>query len=151
MRADLARWARYDEPFHFSVAPDPQTALRLTPARRIAEARAALTLALFRAAWADDEDINDPAVLEHVLQATDLPTSLLGRVSEPEVKEALRRNTAEAEASGVFGVPSFLVLPRPQGPPQLFFGQDRLPFVQAALYPIGALSACQRGRTPAHG
>lgn len=154
VREDLARWARYyDEPFHFqSRFPiHTVTALRLTLLVESAEARAALTLALFRAAWADDEDINDPAVLEHVLQATDLPTSLLGRVSEPEVKEALRRNTAEAEALGVFGVPSFLV-PRPQGPPQLFFGQDRLPFVQAALYPDRRpLALANVGRTPAHG
>ena len=105
---------------------------------------------MFRAAWADDEDINDPAVLEHVLQATDLPTSLLGRVSEPEVKEALPSQHRRGRGPGRLWRPSFLV-PRPQGPPQLFFGQDRLPFVQAALYPIGAPCACQRGRTPAHG
>lgn len=138
VREDLARWARYyDEPFHFQSRFPVQTvtALRLAllagPAE--SEARSKLSLALFRCCWVQDEDLNDPAVLSRVLLEVGLSTDLLSRCHESEVKEQLRKNTAEAEALGVFGVPSFLVT-QPHGT-QLFFGQDRLHFVEAALRP----------------
>jgi 2-hydroxychromene-2-carboxylate isomerase len=154
VREDLARWARYyDEPFHFQSRFPIQTvtALRLALLAAPGDERARLSLALFRACWAQDDDINDPAVLARVLGEVGLSPGLLDRVQEPAVKEQLRANTAEAEALGIFGVPSFLV-PSCQGPPQLFFGQDRLPFVQAALRPQRlAPSLPAQPRNPAHG
>lgn len=154
VREDLARWARYyDEPFHFQSRFPIQTvtALRLALLAAPGDERARLSLALFRACWADDEDINDPTVLERVLNGVGLDAALLSRVSEPAIKEALRHNTAEAEALGVFGVPSFVV-PGRDAAPQIFFGQDRLPFVAAALRPDRvALSPAMPHRTPAHG
>ena len=47
--------------------------------------------------------------------------------SQAEVKEALRRATEEAIARGVFGAPTCFV------GEQMFCGQDRLDFVEAAL------------------
>ncbi|HRI53156.1 MAG TPA: 2-hydroxychromene-2-carboxylate isomerase, partial [Pseudomonadota bacterium] len=130
---DMARWAHYyDQPFHFpSRFPMVTvTALRLCllAPERIAE----LSRALFRAYWVGDADLNDPAVLEEALTEAGLPTELLARVSEPEVKQRLQESTAAAERAGVFGVPSFLV-PQASGPPALYFGQDRLLFVERAL------------------
>lgn len=154
VRDDLARWARYyDEPFHFQSRFPIQTvtALRLVLLAAPGDERERLTLALFRAGWAADEDLNDPAVLERVLTEVGLPPALLQRVNEPEVKESLRRNTAEAEALGLFGVPSFVV-PQHDGSSQIFFGQDRLPFVAAALRPSRVTpSLAPPQRTPAHG
>ncbi|MDP2366662.1 2-hydroxychromene-2-carboxylate isomerase [Rhodoferax sp.] len=48
-------------------------------------------------------------------------------VSDPAVKEQLKRTTEEAVARGVFGAPTFFV------GEQMFWGQDRLDFVDAAL------------------
>jgi 2-hydroxychromene-2-carboxylate isomerase len=48
-------------------------------------------------------------------------------VSDPEVKAKLVSNTEEAVSRGVFGAPTCFV------GEQMFFGQDRLEFVRAAL------------------
>lgn len=155
VREDLARWARYyDEPFHFQSRFPIQTvtALRLAILAGDGEsdARQKLSMALFRCCWAQDEDINDPTVLARVLTEVGLPTELLSRCSEPAVKEQLRQNTDEAEQLGVFGVPTFQVA-TPTGP-QLFFGQDRLHFVEAALRPQRyPLLNPLRTSEPAHG
>jgi 2-hydroxychromene-2-carboxylate isomerase len=106
------------------------TALRL--ALLAGDRVAPLTHALMRAYWVEDGDLNDPAVLEKALRRAELDPALLGRVGEPEVKQRLLDNTEAAARAGVFGAPSFLVAQH-HGPPQLFFGQDRLLFVEKAL------------------
>ena len=47
--------------------------------------------------------------------------------ARPEVKDALRKATEEAVERGLFGAPTCFV----DG--QMFFGQDRLDFVEQAL------------------
>jgi 2-hydroxychromene-2-carboxylate isomerase len=130
---DLARWARaYDEPFHFQSRFPVHTVSALRLVLLAGDACEALSLAIFRACWAQDLDISDEAVLAQILESCGLSPSLLDRLREPEVKERLRQNTAEAETLGVFGVPTCAVQTRNQGM-QLFFGQDRLLFVEKAL------------------
>ena len=48
------------------------------------------------------------------------------------MKEALRANTQEAADRGAFGAPSFFV------GDELFWGQDRLAFVEEALMALPA-------------
>jgi 2-hydroxychromene-2-carboxylate isomerase len=48
-------------------------------------------------------------------------------INDPAVKEQLKKNTEEAVARGVFGAPTFFV------GEEMFWGQDRLDFVAAAL------------------
>jgi 2-hydroxychromene-2-carboxylate isomerase len=77
--------------------------------------------AVFRANFAEDRDIADPALVRGILDGLGQDgAALLARASEPEAKQALRDRCAEAERAGLFGAPSFLV----DG--ELFFGQDRL-------------------------
>jgi 2-hydroxychromene-2-carboxylate isomerase len=130
---DLNRWARhYGEPFHFPSRFPMVTVTALRLALLAGERTAELSRALFDAYWVGNEDLEDPSLLARVLVQVGLPEALLLRVSEPAVKDALRHNTDEAERLGVFGVPSFLVA-RHHEEPQLFFGQDRLLFVEKAL------------------
>jgi 2-hydroxychromene-2-carboxylate isomerase len=138
---DMTRWARYyDVPFAFPSRFPMVTvaALRLlhTAAEYAKEqpknALIALTHELFRAYWAADQDLNDPEVLLAALDRTGLPRELFERTSDPAIKQRLLDATTEAEQLGVFGVPSFIV-PAPGGAPELFFGQDRLLFVEKAL------------------
>lgn len=84
--------------------------------------------AVFRAIWAEGKDMNDPAVVAGVLQGAGFdPKALLALAGDPEVKDRLKAVTQEAVARGVFGAPTFFV----DG--QMYWGQDRLDFVQDAL------------------
>jgi 2-hydroxychromene-2-carboxylate isomerase len=77
--------------------------------------------AAFRANFAEDRDIADPATLSGLLAEVAVePSPTLERAVSPEVRAGLRANTAEAMQIGIFGAPSFVV----SG--ELFFGQDRL-------------------------
>jgi 2-hydroxychromene-2-carboxylate isomerase len=130
---DMARWARhYNEPFHFPSRFPMLTVTALRLALLAGERIGELSRALFNAYWVGNEDLQDLSVLQRVLELTGLPKELLERVSEPAIKDQLRRNTEQAEQLGVFGVPSFVVA-RHHDEPQLFFGQDRLIFVEKAL------------------
>jgi len=138
---DLHRWARYyDVPFRFPhrFPMSTVTAQRLLICAKSRDRIGPLSLALFRAYWADDQDLADPAVLEAALRAVGLPESLLEETVSPAAKEQLHKNTDEAQGLGVFGVPTFVVEQK-AGPPALIFGQDRLLFVEKAL--LGTLES----------
>ena len=55
------------------------------------------------------------------------PSAVLAMAQDGEVKAALKANTDEAVARGVFGAPTVFV------GDQMYFGQDRLDFVREAL------------------
>lgn len=84
--------------------------------------------AVFRATWADGLNMEDDAVADEVISRAGLDAELLGcRVTEPAIKEALKANTREAVGRGAFGAPTFFV------GPEMFFGQDRLDWVERAV------------------
>jgi 2-hydroxychromene-2-carboxylate isomerase len=84
--------------------------------------------AAFRAAFAEGKDLADPQVLTGLARAAELnPEQALAKAETQEIKDALRRNTDEALARGTFGAPTFFV------GDTLFFGNDRLMFVERAL------------------
>jgi 2-hydroxychromene-2-carboxylate isomerase len=84
--------------------------------------------AVYRAIWTEGKDMNDPAVVAAVLQGAGFdPEVLLAQAGDPEVKERLKAVTQEAVARGVFGAPTCFV------GGQMYWGQDRLDFVQEAL------------------
>jgi 2-hydroxychromene-2-carboxylate isomerase len=75
----------------------------------------AVVRAIYRANFAEDRDIADPAVLAEIAGA-----AAVERAGSQEVRAQLRANTDEATRLGIFGAPDFLV------GGELFFGQDRL-------------------------
>ncbi|MGP5174333.1 2-hydroxychromene-2-carboxylate isomerase [Psychrobacter immobilis] len=84
--------------------------------------------AIFNALWSEKLNMESPEVVAEVLTKAGIDvTDFMARISETEVKERLKDTTAEAVARGVFGAPSFFV----NG--EMFFGQDRLSFVETAL------------------
>lgn len=84
--------------------------------------------AIFTAMWIDEQDLGQPDVIGKVLAAADFdPTELMERLSAPEVKQGLKDTTEEAVRRGVFGAPTIFV------DDEMFFGQDRLEFVEAKL------------------
>jgi 2-hydroxychromene-2-carboxylate isomerase len=81
--------------------------------------------AIYRANFAEDREISDPAVVSSCLEALGLPAGeILEQASAPASKEKLRAQTDRASALGLFGAPSFVV------GDEIFWGNDRL---EAAL------------------
>jgi 2-hydroxychromene-2-carboxylate isomerase len=95
---------------------------------RGADEAIALAIALGRAMWAEQRDLEDDATLAAVLADVGLPREWVARTREPEIKQALVERTAAARAAGVFGVPTWIVDGR-----YAFWGQDRLALVARAL------------------
>lgn len=88
----------------------------------------ALSYAVLRAHWRDDADIADADVLSGVAKAAGIdPEPLLAAALSDQIQEIHQRNTAEAIARSLFGSPTYGV----DG--DLFYGQDRLEFVERAL------------------
>lgn len=84
--------------------------------------------AVFTALWVDEKNLNEPEVMAEVLTAAGFDGDEFMRLCASDaVKTTLKANTEEAVDRGVFGAPSLFV----DG--ELFFGQDRLEFVEAAL------------------
>ena len=86
--------------------------------------------AMFDAMWAHPRNLNDPGEIAHALKDIAIdPGDFMARIERADVKEKLKANTESAVARGVFGAPSFFV----NG--DMFFGQDRLDFVEEKLLP----------------
>ncbi|QVM93332.1 2-hydroxychromene-2-carboxylate isomerase [Pseudomonas entomophila] len=88
----------------------------------------ALLKALFEGLWVHRRNLSDPAVLADTLaQAGFDAEAFVALAGQAEVKEALKQATEKAVGRGVFGAPTCFV------GEQMFFGQDRLDFVEEAL------------------
>jgi 2-hydroxychromene-2-carboxylate isomerase len=133
MKDDLARFAKrhgvaYAHNPHFPI--NTLTLMRgATGLQMRDEARMVPYVdAVSRAIWVDGKNMNDPAVVAGVLRDASFdPQELLALAADPEVKERLKAITQEAVERGVFGAPTFFV------GGQMYWGQDRLDFVEEAL------------------
>lgn len=84
--------------------------------------------AMFRAMWVDERNLAEPAEIGRVLSEAGLDAEAFQQmIADQSVKDELKRRTESAVARGVFGAPSFIV------GDTLYFGQDRLHFVEEAL------------------
>ena len=87
--------------------------------------------AMYDAMFGKAMDLRDDKVLAGTLAAAGFaPADLLALAGDPEVKQALIRNTEEAVARGVFGAPTFFV------GGEMFWGQDRMDAVAEALQAV---------------
>lgn len=132
---DMYRWAEYwDVPFSFPSRFPMNTiaALRMTlqlPNDKIEP----FMLAVFRAYWGEDRDINDPDVLKGLADGVDLDgAGLVEGCQNPEIKQKLKEETEGAVAAGVIGAPTYIVRDGDEDG-ILFWGQDRLMMVEKAL------------------
>jgi 2-hydroxychromene-2-carboxylate isomerase len=84
--------------------------------------------AMYDAIFGAPRDLRDEKVVAEALAAAGFaPAEILALAGDPEVKQALIRNTEEAVARGVFGAPTFFV------GNEMFWGQDRMDAVAEAL------------------
>ncbi len=84
--------------------------------------------AAFDAYFARSENIDEPNVIQAIAEACNVDgAALVGRSAEQPIKDQLRANTEEAISRGAYGSPTMLL------GDALYFGNDQLPLVQAAL------------------
>ncbi|MCE9521970.1 MAG: 2-hydroxychromene-2-carboxylate isomerase [Alphaproteobacteria bacterium] len=133
MNADLARFARrygvvLNFNTHFPVNTLPL--MRGAVAYQSTDQFDLYVNAMFDAMWAHPRNLNDSAEVSHVLKDIGIdPGEFSQRIERADVKEKLKSNTESAVARGVFGAPTFFVAG------EMFFGQDRLDFVEETLLP----------------
>jgi 2-hydroxychromene-2-carboxylate isomerase len=83
---------------------------------------------LFKGLWVDGRPLDEPATVAALLSEHGFdPAEVLALTNDETVKTALKDNTETAIKRGVFGAPSMFI------GKQMFFGQDRLDFVEEAL------------------
>jgi 2-hydroxychromene-2-carboxylate isomerase len=131
LMVDLQRWADH---YGIPIAMNPNFPMNSLTAMRMAVAaderghQVPFLKRVFAAAWAEGADIGDPATLVRLADEAGAPgAALLERASAGHVKEGLKANTEEAVRRGAFGAPTFFV------GDEMFFGNDRLSFVEKAL------------------
>ena len=107
---------------------NPLPALRLSLPEVGGSDQAAIVDAIWRAGWGRGIDLGSPVELARALTEVGLDgEALVERTSDPAVKEALKQQTADAVARGVFGVPTYIV------GDQLIWGADRIEYVEMIL------------------
>lgn len=130
MGIDMARYAARE---NITLAHNPDFPINtITMMRMLAGARgtadfAPLVETLFSAMWERPRNLGDPEVLAATLAEAGFdPAAQLARAADPDVKAALVKATEYAVSRGAFGAPTFFV------GDEIFFGQDRLDWVEAA-------------------
>jgi 2-hydroxychromene-2-carboxylate isomerase len=129
---DIARIARAKDmpinlhPRHFPTNPMPASAAIVTAQAAGGGDLGGLVHGFLRAVWAEERDIAEDETVHAILAAAGFDPGLADRGLLTAI-EAVERNTDEALRRGVFGAPSYVV------GDEVFWGQDRLPLLEAHL------------------
>lgn len=129
---ELRRWRDHTkvdlnlEPKHFPVS-DKLAAIMVVNLRK-QDATAAIHLAgaCLRACWLEERDVSDMNTLLTIAEENNLDGSAL-LADGDEARETIATDSTKAVELGVFGAPSYRL------DEQLFWGQDRLDFLERAL------------------
>jgi len=106
----------------------PLLALRASSVDLPDPVRRRLVTGLFRATWTEQRDPSDPAVVADVADRAGADgKAVVAAADTPDTKARLRRQTDDAIAAGVFGVPTVIA----DG--ELFWGYDDFPFLERLL------------------
>lgn len=84
--------------------------------------------AMFDAVWKNRKNMGDNEGFREVMEQADLPAGeTLEGIGRQEIKDKLKARTEEAVKRGAYGCPTMFV------GSEMYFGQDRLDFVEEAL------------------
>lgn len=132
---ELKRWRDFLniplnlEPKYFPVPAEPAATAILAVLERHGTSPA-LDVAgdLMHAMWTEERNISEPETLAEILRARKLEAdALLAHARSAEVAARYIQHSQEAIARGVFGSPTYAYQD------ELFWGQDRLDFLERAL------------------
>lgn len=131
---ELSRWSRHLDvplnlhPRHFPVSADLASRFVLAALERSTDLALDLAFALGRAVWAEDRNIADVATVTAIAATcgADAP-ALAARADAPDIGTRYAVLTQEAIDRGIFGAPTYVYTG------ELFWGQDRLDFLDRAL------------------
>jgi 2-hydroxychromene-2-carboxylate isomerase len=131
---ELKRWRAHLglpfnlEPKFFPFEGTAASLLTVAALSQGADAAMQLSSAILRGCWEEEKNMADIDALVATADAAGLSgAELLAASKLPETAAAFERNSQEAIAAQVFGAPTYIY----QG--ELFWGQDRLDFLQRAL------------------
>ncbi|EEY95729.1 2-hydroxychromene-2-carboxylate isomerase [Acinetobacter johnsonii] len=130
---DMQRWAEY---YHIPMQMNPHFPMNTLTLMRILTGVQLLHLEkfeqvlklLFDAMFGTPQNLNEPAVLAEVLKPSGFSVEdIMSMVQSEVVKQKLITETEQAIQRGIFGAPTFFV------GDEMYWGQDRLHFVEQAL------------------
>lgn len=134
-RSEYRRWSKrlgiginVDPSHHYGARELPSGAV-IVAQRRGLDANA-LSHAILQALWRDDRDIADAEVIGALLAEVGIdaePLAFTAEALSASVQSEFRDNSQEAVRRGVFGSPTYVYAG------ELFFGQDRLDFLEEAI------------------
>ena len=130
---DMQRWAEY---YQIPMQMNPHFPMNTLTLMRILTGVQLLHLEkfeqvlklLFDAMFATQQNLNEPTVLAEVLKPSGFSVEdIMSMVQSDVVKQKLITETEQAIQRGIFGAPTFFV------GDEMYWGQDRLHFVEQAL------------------
>ena len=131
---ELRRWSHWlqvpmnVQPAHFPTSAGLASRFVLAALEESDEAALDLLGAIGRALWAEERDVADPATLAAIATAQGRDAvALAERADAPDIATRYKVLTQEAIDRGVFGAPTYVY------GGELFWGQDRLDFLDRAL------------------
>lgn len=125
---DLERWSRELAAPLVMPAGHPMRSVEALRATLATGCDPAVIHGFYRAYWVEGRAPSDEETLRRVLSAAGHdPGAVLARLDD--FKDDLRVRTDRAISLGIFGAPAFVVT-GPDHPDELFWGQDRLEFVE---------------------
>ena len=130
---DMQRWVEY---YHIPMQMNPHFPMNTLTLMRILTGVQLLHLEkfeqvlklLFDAMFGTPQNLNEPTVLAEVLKPSGFSVEdIMSMVQSDVVKQKLITETEQAIQRGIFGAPTFFV------GDEMYWGQDRLHFVEQAL------------------
>ena len=130
---DMQRWAEY---YQIPIQMNPHFPMNTLTLMRILTGVQLLHLEkfeqvlklLFDAMFGTPQNLNEPTVLAEVLKPSGFSVEdIMSMVQSDVVKQKLITETEQAIQRGIFGAPTFFV------GDEMYWGQDRLHFVEQAL------------------
>ena len=131
---ELQRWSKYlalplnAKPRFYPPLDNKTPGQTVIAAQQLGFDYMRLSNAILRAIWAEERNVALPATRKQIADENDMDgATLIALETSEAVVAEYQRNTQEVERLGIFGAPTYVF----KG--ELFWGQDRLDFLERAL------------------